>query len=172
MSNKKPYCKVCHDAGKEYNNHWVKDLNGKTTCPTLLNTECRYCFKLGHTTKFCSLLTKNKKEKEKAERRVEAVSREFPRQKCELKKQSNGFAALEEDSDLEEEPLIDDHPILCLSVKPEVKTNCWAEIAARPKPHVEEKPIIKIPNTKPDTTPVIRKRWADWSDSDDEEDDY
>ena len=32
VSMKKPYCKVCHDAGKtesEYTSHWVKDLTGK-----------------------------------------------------------------------------------------------------------------------------------------------
>ena len=61
----KPFCKVCQDAGKpesEYASHWVKDLTGKTTCPTLLNTECRYCFKLGHTAKFCDNLIKVNKE--------------------------------------------------------------------------------------------------------------
>jgi hypothetical protein len=56
-TTKKPFCKVCQDAGKselEYSNHWVKDRTGKTTCPTLLNTTCRNCQKLGHTSKFCS----------------------------------------------------------------------------------------------------------------------
>ena len=67
-TNKKPYCKVCHDAGKpesEYTSHYVRsmpDRNGVTTvtCPTLLCTECNYCYKLGHTTKFCPVIAANK----------------------------------------------------------------------------------------------------------------
>jgi hypothetical protein len=49
-------CRVCYDAGKserEYNNHRVKDRNGKVTCPTLMHTECRNCKKKGHTIKYC-----------------------------------------------------------------------------------------------------------------------
>jgi hypothetical protein len=68
---KKPYCKVCHDAGKpesEYTSHSVRSLpdrNGNTTvtCPTLLTIECQYCRKQGHTIKFCpTLIAKNKAE--------------------------------------------------------------------------------------------------------------
>ena len=73
VNQKKPYCKVCQDAGKPesiYTSHWVKSLpdkNGqtKTICPTLLDTECRYCFKLGHTTKFCPVLEKANKKRTK-----------------------------------------------------------------------------------------------------------
>jgi hypothetical protein len=49
-------CRVCYDAGRserEYNNHRVKDRNGKTVCPILMNTECRNCKKKGHTIKYC-----------------------------------------------------------------------------------------------------------------------
>ena len=68
-SSKKPFCKVCHDAGKAesvYTSHCVKTYNVKTgktdtTCPTLLALECRYCWKLGHTVKFCPVLEENKK---------------------------------------------------------------------------------------------------------------
>ena len=70
---KKPYCKVCHDAGKnesEYSNHYVKSLpdrNGKTivTCPTLLSINCRYCNQNGHTLKFCMELKNNQKNNQK-----------------------------------------------------------------------------------------------------------
>jgi hypothetical protein len=69
-ASKKPHCKVCQDAGKsekEYTSHYVRsmpDRTGKTviTCPTLLATECRFCFEVGHTTKFCPVIAKNKKE--------------------------------------------------------------------------------------------------------------
>ena len=147
VSMKKPYCKVCHDAGKtesEYTSHWVKDLTGKTTCPTLLSTECRYCYKLGHTAKFCDVLAKNNKEKEKAERRAQLAAPKQPAQKKKPQNtglvMGNGFAALCADSDSEEEVsvttnTINEYPVLCepaKKVEPEVKTG-WAAIAAKPK---------------------------------------
>ena len=199
-ANKKPYCKVCHDAGKtesEYTSHWVKDLTGKTTCPTLLSTECRYCYKLGHTAKFCDVLAKNNL---KAERRAQSAA---PKQTAQKKKpqntglaMGNGFAALCDDSDSEEEvsnttnTIVNEYPVLCEPAKQagEVKTG-WAAIAAKPK---EVKPVVekssftvlskKAPEAKaepvaaPKAAPwtnkpvVITKSWADWSDSEDEED--
>ena len=185
MSAKKPYCKVCHDAGKEYNNHWVKDLNGNTTCPTLLNTECRYCYKLGHTAKFCDVLTKNKKEKERAERRADYAPKDKP--KDSKKPVKNTFDALQEDSDVEEEikvnikpnVVVEEYPILGEKSKkieapqPEAKIG-WAAIAAKPKvdlqekPKVEEKQVKKTPSI---SNPKYTKSWADYSESDTEEED-
>lgn len=55
-------CKVCRDAGRPesvYTSHYVKDRIGNVICPTLLNQECRYCFKKGHTVKFCPAVKKN-----------------------------------------------------------------------------------------------------------------
>jgi hypothetical protein len=201
-STKKPYCKVCHDAGKsesEYTNHWVKDLTGKTTCPTLLNLECRYCFKLGHTVKFCNVLAKNNKEKEKAERRTK--SQDVAEKPVVQKKATNGFAALCDDSDSEEEV---EYPILepkvttswaAITAEPKATTS-WAAIAAKPMevkaPVVDntgivflsiknsvEKPVekqIKKPVEQPKlapwaTKPISNKSWADWSDSEDEDQD-
>ena len=49
-------CKVCKDANlpeSHYTSHWVKDTNGRVTCPTLLSQTCKHCFKTGHTVKFC-----------------------------------------------------------------------------------------------------------------------
>ena len=201
-ATKKPYCKVCHDAGKpesEYTSHWVKDLTGKTTCPTLLNTECRYCYKLGHTAKFCDVLAKNNKEKEKAERRSQAVA---PKPAPAVqKKPANAFASLCDDSDSEEEvsntnTIVNEYPVLCepaKKVETEVKTG-WAAIAAKPKPVevprqsgfvVLSDYIKKAPEEQPKPKPVVEakaaprasqpkasqmKSWADWSDSEDEED--
>ncbi len=54
-----PFCKVCIDAGlpkSVYESHWVKTLDGKVCCPTLLEQPCRYCKLKGHTVKFCNLL--------------------------------------------------------------------------------------------------------------------
>ena len=135
-------CKVCQDAGKpesECTNHRLKDINGNVTCPTLLKTECRYCFKLGHTVKYCNALSKNNKEKDRTERRTQAVIKEKPKTVVQ-KKPQNGFAALCEDSDSEEEEvsIVVEYPSLMRKievevpkVKPEVKTG-WADIAAKP----------------------------------------
>jgi Nanos RNA binding domain len=59
LKNVKPYCKVCHDAGKsesEYTSHFVRETpepNSKVLCPTLLQQKCSYCSKSGHTVKYC-----------------------------------------------------------------------------------------------------------------------
>jgi hypothetical protein len=58
----KALCKVCQDAGKseaEYRSHFTRessDPKSKVVCPTLLAQECRYCFKKGHTVKYCQIL--------------------------------------------------------------------------------------------------------------------
>lgn len=156
---KKPYCKVCHDAGKpesEYTNHWVRtlpDRTGKTkvTCPTLLSNECRYCFKLGHTAKFCPVIEKNKKNKERAERQ-EARKKEEELQKAKIEKlkpEKRGFAVLDVDTSdseadeikvsiktnqiIEEFPALDTKPKTQIEVNlPSVKAD-WAAVAAKPK---------------------------------------
>jgi len=57
-NTKKPSreCKVCVDAGKpqeECASHYVKDLAGNVTCPTLLNQKCLLCGVCGHTASYC-----------------------------------------------------------------------------------------------------------------------
>jgi hypothetical protein len=57
-NTKKPTreCKVCIDAGKspeECASHYVKDLSGNVTCPTLLNQKCLLCGVCGHTASYC-----------------------------------------------------------------------------------------------------------------------
>lgn len=72
---KKPFCKVCFDAGKTDTAHFVRlnsNPDSPVTCPTLLALQCRYCFKSGHTVKYCSVLKQNNKEKER-ERRTTTV---------------------------------------------------------------------------------------------------
>jgi len=114
-ASRKPFCKVCFDAGKmesEYTNHNVKKYNvmtGKmdTICPTLNATECRYCYKLGHTAKFCPVLEdrkKNETAREAArEREIRNNAQNRPAEKVnESKKPTNVFAALY-DSDDEKE---------------------------------------------------------------------
>ena len=58
----KKFCKVCQDSGKSeevYRSHFTRetpDPNSKVICPTLLALECRYCYKNGHTVKYCPCL--------------------------------------------------------------------------------------------------------------------
>lgn len=199
---KQPYCKVCQDAGKpesEYTSHWVKDLTGKTTCPTLLNTECRYCYKTGHTTKFCGVLMKYNKDQERARTKPAVVAK--PAVKPVAKKQTNHFASLCDDSDSDEEreeevSISIEYPALTIKkldvelpkVKLEVKTG-WASIAAKPKEAA--KPLADIPRQRglivlsdfiKEQPPVQQKMapwaknqsrtvrsWADCSDSEEDE---
>lgn len=224
-ASKKPYCKVCFDAGKpesQYTSHWVRtlpDRNGKSTvlCPTLLDTECRYCYGLGHTAKFCPVLEKRNKDKESkarralgADRKSQASASEKAKEKApESKKPASIFDALREDSSDSEDEVkvsiksnpVENFPVLGAPAKkvevtlprtePEVKTG-WAAIAAKPKEDkfmkkVEELSILKsLPQSalkpKPEavslpsigrdyTKPIYTKSWADWTDSDSDEDD-
>ena len=73
-----PVCKVCKDAGKADFNHFVKNLDGSTNCPTLLSQDCRYCKNPGHTAKYCPILVQNKKEDDAILRRANAVNTSRP----------------------------------------------------------------------------------------------
>jgi hypothetical protein len=202
---KKPYCKVCFDAGKPesmYTSHWVRSLpdaygNSKVTCPTLLETECRFCYKLGHTTKFCPAIEQNKKQKERNDRKLKSTE-EKPRSE-EKKSAVSIFDVLRDDSESEDEklpsvqsnqPVIQSkQPVIQLklpTVQPEVKTG-WAEIVAKPKedpfvkhPAGEARSVFKslpqsatkpVPSTKDYSKPLYTKSWADWSDDSESDDD-
>lgn len=108
---KKPFCKVCCDAGRserDYTSHFVKDREGNTTCPTLLSQECRYCFQAGHTVKFCAVLKKREQEKEQYAKecaRVERVKIAEEKKKpapAPVANRGGAFAALADDSDSDE----------------------------------------------------------------------
>jgi hypothetical protein len=104
-SGYKTFCKVCQDSGKtekEYTNHNVRDIKGKTVCPVLLAQECRNCYKHGHTFKYCPLIkseTKAAAKKPYEEQQVKTVQ----------SKPKNVFMLLESDSESEEEK---DFPVL------------------------------------------------------------
>lgn len=112
----KPYCKVCHDAGKsekEYTSHYVKSApgpEGKVVCPTLLSQCCGYCGACGHTPKFCPTLAAEKAGEEKANkqaaRRDALEKREAEKaapKPVQAKPQSRFAAAFGSDSDSETE---------------------------------------------------------------------
>jgi hypothetical protein len=65
----KPFCKFCEGAGESkeaYTSHWQfsKPVDGKLTCPKLLNYKCKTCNETGHIEKRCPF-KKQKKEQEK-----------------------------------------------------------------------------------------------------------
>lgn len=200
-SVKKPFCKVCQDAGKpesEYTSHFVRSLpdkNGNTTviCPVLAATECRYCHGLGHTTKFCPVIQDNNKREEKrmnaaiqaakAEQRAHDAARAAAKKS---RKPTGAFVVLADDSDDEKQvpnvkissnekspskdKILDEFPPLVeglsgASLKP-VSSVSWATTIAvsHAAPVYNETPPkveFKLSSTS--------KCWADWSDSDTEE---
>lgn len=190
--SKKPFCKVCHDAGKteaEYTSHFVRSLpdfngNTKVTCPILAATECRYCYKLGHTTKFCPIIEENNKKAKKEKSAAIQAHKSEQRAAYAAKpvaapvsnKFAGAFAALADDSDDEKpepkqvvavEAVVDDFPAL-VGLKPAAApvtkaTVSWAAMAEKPAA-----PVLK-PIVKP-TPQIVTKKWADYSDSDTEED--
>ena len=105
----KKYCKVCLDAGKpesEYRSHFTResaDPNSKVICPTLLALECRYCFKKGHTVKYCDVLKRNERNRMRYQEYREPEIKKKVIEKCVLKT-SNTFECL--DSDEEDEKAI------------------------------------------------------------------
>lgn len=177
---KKPFCKVCQDAGKpesEYTSHYVRsrpDHNGKTTvtCPTLNNTECRYCYKLGHTTKFCPVIEENAKRAKREESRVLKVV--LPKVQ-EKKKQNTAFDLLLDDSEDESSDERKNESRAAAHVKEDFPTLfglkesstsvakpvfSYAAMAEKPAAPVVFKPTVALPALKKITN------WADYSDSD------
>ena len=184
------FCKVCQDAGKPeeiYRSHFIRenrDPNSKVTCPTLLSQECRYCYKNGHTTKYCSVL----KEKERQKPR-ENVPVRASKEVVKVSKPVNVYACLESESEEEDEKVsikpIESFPQLCSPAKTTfASSNYAAALSAKPvaKPVANLAPASKLAPwvTSAETTsspsavrPPIRRpmtSWADDTDSEDEED--
>jgi len=142
---RKPYCKVCHDAGKpesEYTSHYVKSLpdrTGKTNiiCPTLLSTNCRFCKKAGHTTKFCPTLADMKKDEDKKNRGIQKQKQEMAKVQKQEKKPRNVFNVLQMDSDSEED-MQEQEPVQ----KPMMTG--YAAALMKPKPSCHEEKITAL----------------------------
>jgi hypothetical protein len=102
---KKPFCKVCFDAGKADTAHFIRktpDPKSQVTCPTLLALECRYCFQHGHTVKYCTVLQKQDKDKDRDIKHKKIIGHQTPTLTPTLTKNSNQFAAFEDEDDLEQ----------------------------------------------------------------------
>ena len=134
-NNKKPFCKVCADAGKTDNAHYVRltpDPKSPVVCPTLLALECRYCAKSGHTVKYCPLAKKNSKLKMERGRHTPITTTTTVTEKT----STNKFEALMEDSDDEHDtiqqqqfPSLPSSSSSSSSSRQTAYTNTWATIA-------------------------------------------
>lgn len=156
------YCKVCQDAGKpeaEFRSHFTResrDPNSNVTCPLLLALECRYCYKNGHTVKYCPII----KEREKQNKREEASYRHYemgkkasnPIEKTK-KAPRNAFTCLncdsdDEDKNIRNKPLTEEFPELVKAniTAPNKNNNYAAALAtAVPEPKVVKSVPIPIP---------------------------
>ena len=176
---RKACCKVCQDAGKPENvylTHYVKDLNGNVTCPTLLSQECRYCHKKGHTTSHCSALKKQKEFEENS--RKPPLSPQ--KKETVAPKKANVFAYLDMNSDDESDKEQEQFPQL-VAAQPKdpfekekniPKKFSYASMAAKPEP----KPEVKIKKVWPQLPAGQKKSWSqmcdeDSSDEEEEEED-
>lgn len=185
-----PFCKVCMDAGKSpeiYKSHYVKNDTGNVICPTLLALECRFCFKVGHTVKYCQTLEKKKKMDAKLINRSGAPKKVdiIPQPISQVSK--NPFDCLYSDDDAS----VTEHNVttesldsvyITINENTENGTKTWASIAAQEAPQKmpEPKPVNNFVSVKEiitDTTPKEKiftfgnyrmKNWADWTDSDEE----
>jgi Nanos RNA binding domain len=192
----KPQCKVCLDAGftERATQHWVKNREGKVICPTLLSQKCRYCFENGHTVNYCP---KNKKCK--AYRPPPSPKKTVkPQTQVKASKETvtpaNRFnvLVLDEDEDMTfvlkkdvEEPF---PQLLSKTTLNSTKTTTSTTVSYAsklqtpvPTPAPTQTPAqVLTPAPAPVTTPtktVFRsypykrhKNWADYSDSDSDED--
>jgi hypothetical protein len=157
------FCKVCQDAGKsesEYRSHFTRETrepSSKVTCPTLLALECRYCYKNGHTVKYCPIL-KEKDNDQKREQysgdRFETSAKVEPKTK---KAPNNTFSCLEFESDEEEKKVPkksvtkvevkEDFPVLCAPSKrvPVAVTNNYASALISEPPTAPVPKFINFP---------------------------
>jgi hypothetical protein len=196
---RRPYCKVCHDAGKpesEYNSHFVRSsIGGAICCPTLLNTTCRFCFIKGHTLTKCPVLKEREKEKVKKSFQEKKQKHEI------LNKSSSIFEHLELSSDDESVPErktekicsaekkepVEEFPALSTNSIKKEKTHfaiSYSSIVSKTKDQYENEEFMKKnlikknvtfvnEDAKPkknDQVVIKRKSWASWSDSDSEDD--
>jgi len=189
----KPFCKVCHDAGKpesEYTSHFVKSApgaGGVVVCPTLLAQQCGYCHTAGHTVSYCKLLKQHQKSKEHYNRKCDFLETQSKTAVPATKQNKSAFAALAEDSDDEIDAKVVkevcDFPALCeIKHLEKPKSISYSEMASKPilstgngmidayLTQVRRESLSKKTKTKTIVTHNVSRRWVDMM-SDSEDDD-
>ena len=192
--NVKPYCKVCHDAGKtetEYRSHFVRenpDPNSKIVCPTLLDLECKYCLKKGHTRSYCGILKKQESQEARNQRTTQFTEKTSSVKASSRPKDVGRFQALVDEDNSEPksnnktkkdtikivekkdefpqlaEPSFPQQPVL-LSYKKALET-VSPEVKKSFTPG-----IVPIPSSAP-AKRLFTLNWADAESSSDEEDNW
>jgi hypothetical protein len=196
---RKPNCKVCQDAGKPETEwaHWPKDKTGKTTCPTLLAQDCRYCQKAGHTVKYCPKLVKDNADKERREKQSNKPGKKTqPQVQYHPQQKNNRFDLLLDDDDEDNEEIRNEckitkkdqeYPQLCAPSKVKYTSNkaTFSEMVSKPKEVYEEEKRTQdeerliqaiqsgmvVLKQKPYTEavkPKPTKRYVKWTDADDD----
>lgn len=175
------YCKVCHDSGKPesiYKSHFIResrDPNSRIICPTLLSLECRYCFKKGHTVKYCPANRRQERRHEYKEEEKQCVTHSLE------KKRSNIYMILDEEEEeiysKTQDSKEDEFPELTHIKKAKdiemPRTISYASVASKAKeekkvslPDIDSRIRLAAESIKKPSKPL---RWAD-SDSESEED--
>jgi hypothetical protein len=144
-----PYCKVCHDSGKDesiYTSHFIRetrDANSKIVCPTLLSLECRYCSKPGHTVKYC------KEIKKISQGKITHV----PKKCIPLPLPNNLFCVLDSDNEEQED---DDLPdLLPYDLPPLVPYDLPPLVSIAPTFDTEMPPLVPIAPVNTHVTNVL-----------------
>ena len=200
---RKPFCAHCQNTGEPesvYTSHWPRSLPDRTgksnvTCPKLLNTECAYCYKYGHTRKFCPVLKSSEKAREYEDRRSKFQPKQEPTQQKVVS--CGGFAALAQDSDEEEVEFkpVEEWPTLSASSGASLtrtssgatvkSVSGYAAMAAKPARVYEPEPETPVSSyqvlskTKEEQWPTLSEpkkiypkgSWMADSDSEDEDED-
>lgn len=187
------YCAHCFNIGKpevEYRSHFIRasaDENSPVVCPELLATECKYCFKTGHTVTRCPIIAAKKKADKKAVMRMETEKKrqeELKQKPIQKPISVSKFAALDSDSDDEEEKqpqmvvtkktmpttqqaasksinLIADFPALSSSANvnvPKIPTTVsYAGMAAKTRSEFEDEQFLKMKMTKRVEMPTLKR---------------
>lgn len=202
--NNTAHCKVCQDAGKPetvYRSHFTRetrDPNSRVICPTLLALECRFCFKKGHTVKYCSTL-KEKDRQKQSSKFTSQKSKPASQKSAEKPKSSNPYVCLDSDSEEEDQKVSiktnESFPQLCVPAKIQHQgihdkgLQYALALGARPLPKADLNPV-PVANSAPKLAPWVSavdsstvslplpprpirrpmRNWADDTDSEDEED--
>ena len=185
-TTKGPFCKVCFDTGKPesvYTSHYVRNVPGESgvvVCPTLLDIQCRYCKKKGHTTSKCPIL---KKKGIKAPAPSLMLPEVANNERLRLKNiRNNSFGELAYNSDDDEDELEEGEVKENVEERKKIqypKPKSYSFIVQKEpeKKPVEEEVKIVGPHTPPgpppplkdNYSPVPSHNWADLECSDDEE---
>jgi hypothetical protein len=198
MNNKKTskvapetkFCAHCLNLGMpeaKYRSHYIRataDPNSAVVCPELLATECKYCFKTGHTVTKCPILASQKKNEKKVKYQEEVAKKHQEEAKKTPNKKplaTTRFAALDSDSEDEEQTpkqkvtttkvvttntkdkksdFMDNFPALTTKktvVIPQQPARSFAEMAAKSKSEYEDEQFLKAKMTKRVEMPTLSR---------------